>query len=389
MLFDNTVCIAWVIVLRAIEELKPAHFVTQSSLRTANRFQLSCMHEIREIRAACSHATTPSLHIAAHMPDPRHPQPYYRCAVAVTYNFALLRQPYDPKWDRIAQPATDWQSRPLIVKQGTVLDYAAAQQHLLDYLALALQPRYTKRGPLAQNRKPVQRDLDVDLFIHTVVSQLNGGEGSAIRMHARAKHTRHFSSGQGYVKLVLGWDETTSRCTSMCNASYVGCVMDRPVIGCQSQQGRQKWWPHMHMVDTAATTAGAACSPVTGRGSPSKTACLALLSGDITPGACAPCILCRSAAVTVQIWDCCVAPAAPLCAVTEQRLTCYTGSASRNRGWTGAVLGPAQLLLHSGSMILAALCKPVFRCMLSVMIQHAADISSGCVGATMVCIVIV
>ena len=93
------------------------------------------------------HSLTASRRNATHMPDPRPPRPYYRCAVAVTYNFALLRQPYDPKWDRIAQPATDWDSRPLIVNQGTVLDYAATQQHLLDYLAHEVQPLYTKCGP--------------------------------------------------------------------------------------------------------------------------------------------------------------------------------------------------------------------------------------------------
>ena len=140
------------------------------------------------------------------MPDPRPPQPYYACATAVTYNFAELRQPYDPKWDRITQRATDWHCRPLIVRQGTVLDYAATQQHLLDYLALAVQPVYTRRGPLDADNKPVQRDLDADLFIHPPVSQPGGGEGFAVCMHVRAQHTRHISNGQGCVKLVLGWD---------------------------------------------------------------------------------------------------------------------------------------------------------------------------------------
>jgi hypothetical protein len=107
--------------------------------------QLACMREIQEIRAACCNTATPSRRSATQMPDPRPPRPYYRCAVAVTYKFALYPKPYDPKWDRIAQPATDWHARPLIVKQGTVLDYAATQQHLLDYLALALQPVYTRR----------------------------------------------------------------------------------------------------------------------------------------------------------------------------------------------------------------------------------------------------
>jgi hypothetical protein len=126
--------------------------------------------------------------------------------VAVTFVFARDRSQYDPKWDRIRRFARDAQHRPLIVKQGTVLNHAATQQHLLDYLALALQPLYTKRGPRGPDNKLVQRHLDADLFIHPVVMHRNGGEGSAICMHARAKHARHFSSSQGYVKLVLGWD---------------------------------------------------------------------------------------------------------------------------------------------------------------------------------------
>lgn len=105
------------------------------------------MHQIREIRAAWRTAATPSRRIANHMPDARPLQLYYPSAVAVTFNFARDRSQHDPKWDRIRRFARDAQHRPLIVFQGTVLDHAATQQHLLDYLAHEVQPLYTKCGP--------------------------------------------------------------------------------------------------------------------------------------------------------------------------------------------------------------------------------------------------